>query len=135
MLRKISLLLITFILITAATIVAGADDESGITVYTNDIVTTDLDTTFIEGEVPVADGQEIVIQHGVHIIASKAMPKTGAPASFRIKVPAEYLDADAPVSLRVRATAGRKVSESLPAKVEITYKPRETQTVKTGSSE
>ena len=40
MLRKISLLLITFILITAATIVAGADDESGITVYTNDIVTT-----------------------------------------------------------------------------------------------
>ena len=135
MLRKISLLLITFILITAATIVAGADDESGITVYTNDIVTTDLDTTFIEGEVPVADGQEIVIQHGVHIIASKAMPKTGAPASFRIKVPAEYLDADAPVSLRVRATAGSKVSESLPAKVEITYKPRETQTVKTGSSE
>ena len=134
MLRKTLIITITCVLILAASLIVTAEDD-GFTVYSNDIVTTDLDATYIEGEVPVADGQDIVIQHGVMTIARKTMPQTGAPASFRIKIPAGELSADGAVSFRVRATAGKTVKETRPARVEISYKPREEQTINTGSEE
>lgn len=129
--KKTLIITISALIIAAASLFASAE-EADIVVYSNDIITTDLDATFIEGEIPVADGQEIVLQHGIKTIARKAMPQTGERATFRLKVPASVLSADSPVSLRIRATAGKTIGESLPAKITITYKPREEQTINTG---
>ena len=134
--RKISTIIIMAILIVASTLIVIAEDEIGIKVYNTELVTNDLNATYIEGEVPVADGQDIVLMHGILTIAKKSMPETGQPATFRIKVPAKELKDDGSItSLRVLATEGKTVKESLPVKTEITYKAREEQTIKTGSEE
>lgn len=135
LLRRISTSLIICILIVACTLIVIAEDETGIKVYNSELVTNDLNATYIEGEVPVADGQDIVVVHGILTVARKTMPETGQPAQFRIKIPASELNKDGVTSLRVKATDGKTVKESLPARVEISYKAKEDQTIKTGSNE
>ena len=136
LLRRISTSLIICILIVACTLVVIAEDETGIKVYNSERVTNDLNATYIEGEVPVADGQEIVVVHGILTVAKKTMPETGQPAQFRIKIPASELNKDGVTSFRVKATDGKNtVKESLPVRMEISYKAREEQTIKTGSEE
>ena len=136
LLRRISTSLIICILIVACTLVVIAEDETGIKVYNSELVTNDLNATYIEGEVPVADGQDIVVVHGILTVAKKTMPETGQPAQFRIKIPASELNKDGVTSFRVKATDGKNtVKESLPVRMEISYKAREEQTIKTGSEE
>ena len=128
-------LLIICIVLSAASIFAAAEDEAGITVYNTELVTNNLDATFIEGEVPLADGQDIVVLHGILPIARKTLPETGRPSRFRIKIPATEINADGVTSIRVKATEGKTIGESLPVRAEITYKPREKQKIETGKEQ
>ena len=133
--RKLSAILIMSILLVASTLIVIAEDEVGIKVYNTELVTNDLGATYLEGEVPVADGQDIVVVHGIETVARKTMPETGQPAQFRIKIPASQINEEGVTSLRVKATAGKTVEESLPVRAEITYKARKEQTIKTASEE
>ena len=136
MIRKLSAFLITCILLAAATVVVFAEqEEAGILIYNSEIVSNDLDATYIEGEIPVADGQEIIVTHGAMTVASKPMPQTGTKAEFRIKIPASVLDPEGVTSLRVKASAGATTEESLPARVSISYKQKEKQTIDTSSDD
>ena len=84
MIRKLSAFLITCILLAAATVVVFAEqEEAGILIYNSEIVSNDLDATYIEGEIPVADGQEIIVTHGAMTVASKPMPQTGTKSFCR----------------------------------------------------
>lgn len=131
--RIATVLLIICVMLAAGSLFPAAKDDPGIEVYNTELVTNDLDATYIEGEIPVADGQDIVVMHGILSIAKKTMPETGQPAKFRIKIPATEINKDKTTSIRVRATAGKTVPESLPVRAEITYKSKEEQTIKTGS--
>ncbi len=111
------------------------EESAGIRIYNSSLVTNDLKATYIEGEIPVADGQDIVVMHGLLPIARKTMPETGTVASFRIKIPESELNEKGVTALRIKSTEGRTEKESLPARVSITYKAKETQTISTSKKE
>ena len=132
---KISNILIMIcIMLMAAAGFAFAYDDSGIMINNPEIITGDLNATFIEGQVPVADGQEVQVLSGMKIIARKTMPETGTSALFRIKVPASQIDPAGVTPLRVRTTSGKTTEAGRPARVNITYKPKEAQKVKTAEN-
>ena len=84
--KGISILFLICAVILAGTLTVLAEEDQGLTVYNTRFVTNNKDATFIEGEVPVANGQTIILKAGFHAIAEKQMPNTGAAASFRIKI-------------------------------------------------
>ena len=85
-------LLICFVLLVGTQFVS-AEENQALTVYNTRLVTNDKEATFIEGEVPVANGQSIILKAGLRAVAEKKLPDTGMPAKFKIKVPAKKLKA------------------------------------------
>ena len=84
------------IIITSALLLVGAQfayakDSTGMTVFNTNLVTTDVDATYIEGKVDNAVGQTISVKIGPRSVAEKTMPNTGGEASFRIKIPGKFI--------------------------------------------
>ncbi|MBQ3428612.1 MAG: Ig-like domain-containing protein [Mogibacterium sp.] len=84
------------IIITSALLLVGAQfayakDSTGMTVFNTNLITTDVDATYIEGKVDNAVGQTISVKIGPRSVAEKTMPNTGGEASFRIKIPGKFI--------------------------------------------
>lgn len=132
--KGIRALLLICILILAGTLPASAEEEHGLTVYNTRFVTNNKAATFIEGEVPVANGQTITLKAGFLVIAEKQMPNTGEPASFRIKVPEKNIR-DKNVSVFYANERKEGVPQSKPVRVEVEYVERQKQKITTEDTE
>ena len=132
--RTINIIL-AICLITACTVMLSfAEDGSELTVYNTRIVTNDTDATYIEGEVPVARGQKIVVSNGFATIAAKTLPDTNEKAEFRIKIPSKKISKSRVTVVYVKADNGGDSSLILGKRVEINYKERKTQEISVADS-
>ena len=132
--KGISILFLICMIMLAGTLTALAEEDQGLTVYNTRFITNNKDATFIEGEVPAANGQTIVLKAGFHVVAEKQMPNTGAAASFRIKVPEKSIR-DKNVSVFYASERKDGVSQSKPVRVEVEYIERQKQEITTDDTE
>ena len=114
--------------------IAVAEEGSGPVIYNTRLVTNDKDATFIEGEVPIASGQTVVLRTGFRVIAEKKMPNTGMRAKFKIKVPAKKVKDD---KVSVLFVEERKNGDAISKaeRVELEYVERQKQKITTESKE
>ena len=133
--RTINIIL-AICLITACTVMLSfAEDGSELTIYNTRIVTNDTNATYIEGEVPVARGQEIVVSNGFATIAAKTLPDTNEKAEFRIKIPSKKISKSRVTVLYVKTeNNGGDSGMILGKRVEINYKERKTQEISVADS-
>lgn len=106
-----------------------AESTENMRVLSTNIVTNDIDATFIEGHVAVANGQTITVRSGLRDVAEKVMPNTGASAAFRIKVPGRNISTRKMTVFTVRELApetGKLVSRE---RVEVNYVERQKQEI------
>lgn len=132
--KGISILFLICVFMLACTLPALAEEDQGLSVYNTRFVTNNKDATFIEGEVPAANGQTIVLKAGFHVVAEKQMPNTGAAASFRIKVPAKNIR-EKNVSVFYASERKEGISLSKPVRVEVEYIERQKQKITTKDTE
>lgn len=133
--QKISVLILTICFVmTLGFFPAQAEDTDGLLVYNTRLITSDLDATYIEGEVTEAIGQTLYVRDGFRIVAEKKMPYTGSREKFKIKVPASSIDKE---SVTVMFVMERKDGDliSKEARVEVEYKERQKQEIKTAENE
>ncbi|MBQ6440351.1 MAG: Ig-like domain-containing protein [Mogibacterium sp.] len=128
--KGLSTLFLICVIILAGTLAVYAEENQGLTVYNTRFITNNKDATFIEGDVPVANGQTIVLKAGFHVIAEKQMPNTGKASSFRIKVPEESIR-DNNVSVFYASERKGGISQSKPVRVEVEYIERQKQKITT----
>ncbi|MBE6028440.1 MAG: hypothetical protein E7227_07615 [Clostridiales bacterium] len=123
-------------LITACTVMLSfAEDGSELTIYNTRIVTNDTNATYIEGEVPVARGQEIVVSNGFTTIAAKTLPDTNEKAEFRIKIPSKKISKSRVTVVYVKTENDASDSGMILGKrVEINYKERKAQEISTADN-
>ena len=62
-------------MVSSTSVYAGG--YSDVSVYSNDFVTNDIESTYIEGEVEVAEGQDIFVDQGLKTVAQMTIPDTG----------------------------------------------------------
>ena len=115
------------IAISSTSVYAGG--YSDVSVYSNDFVTNDIESTYIEGEVEVAEGQDIFVDQGLKTVAQMTIPDTGSRFSFRLKIPPACLNEDSSSVFRVYARSSGSVIKSIPVEVKVTYKPKQKQTI------
>ena len=126
-------LLICFVLFVGTQFVS-AEENQGLTVYNTRLVTNDKEATFIEGEVPAANGQTIILKAGLRAVAEKKLPDTGKPAKFKIKVPSKNIgEKSASVLYLIERKDGKNLGKG--ERVEIEYIERQKQTISTGETE
>lgn len=134
MLRKIMPLLTAIILTVLCTAAVAAEDSSTkISLSTSDIVTNDINSTYITGTITPAAGQKILVKQGFKTIVTKTVPASGGTESFMIKMPPSRLNTKGSAYFRVMAAEGTSDNGPDPVRVKITYKPREKQTIKTSN--
>ena len=131
--RKLLLILTICLTLLIGTQLVSAE-EAGLFVYNTRLITNDLNSTFVEGEVSSANGQTVVLKAGLRTIAEKSLPNTGARAKFKIRVPKENIIENRTTVLYA-AEQGEKSQGSKPVRVEIDYKERMKQEITTGSKE
>ena len=127
MLRRIHILAITTLIAAGSVFFVVAEDENDLTVYNSRIITSDINATYIEGEVARADGQQLVVSNGFTTVATKDLPSTGQKAKFRIRIPGKNIKDDKMTLLYVRSRDDGKAG--LGERVEIKYKKREKQEI------
>ena len=122
------LLLITIIL-SIFTIFPAAEDDFRI--YNPDTVTSDLDATFIQGDI-TANGQTITVTSPDGVIAEKIVPNTGGKYVFRIKIPRDSIKTEGITSYAVTAKTadGKKTTYA-----RIRYKAKKKQNIKIDKTE
>lgn len=132
----ILLLILTLVMSStqlAAAAGSGKDEESKeLIVYNSRLITNDKDATFIEGEVPVANGQTIALKTGLLTISEKKMPDTKTRAKFKIKVPGKNISDNGQTVLFVVDKDNREFGR---ARVELEYKERQDQEIKAESKD
>ncbi len=125
--------LICFVLLLSTQLVS-AEEKHELEIYNTRLVTNDKAATFIEGEVPVAQGQSIILKAGLHTVAEKKLPDTGMPSKFKIKVPAENIsDSNVAVLYAQEKKDGATLSKA--SRVEIEYIARQSQQITTDSTD
>lgn len=129
MLRKLHILNLVIICVLALTFVSVAEAEETLRIYNPKTVTSDLDATYIQGEVSRANGQTITVEGYNGVIAEKILPVTGKKCSFRIKVPRSEIKTDAVNSYAVTATTA-KGEEIKTTYAVIQYKARKEQEIR-----
>ena len=132
--KGIRVLFLICIILMTGTMLASAEEDQGLTVYNTRFITNNKDATFIEGDVPVANGQTIILKAGFHVIAEKQMPNTGKPANFRIKVPETNIR-DNNVSVFYASERKEGVPQSKSVRVEVEYVERQKQKITTEDTE
>ena len=118
------ILILTLLMLLMGVQFAVAEDGR-LKVYNTNLVTNDLDATYIEGSVPVANGQTIVVKHALFKVAEKTLPDTGAEESFRIKIPAKYISTNRMTVFNVKEKDGGAGDE----RVEVTYIEKKDQNI------
>jgi hypothetical protein len=132
--KKIRVMLLICMVLLIGTQIASAEENQGLTVYNTRLVTNDKDATFIEGEVPEANGQSIILKAGLRAVAEKKLPETGKPTKFKIKVPAQNISEKSAAILYISERKDGK-NLSKPERVEVEYIERQQQTISTDSAE
>ena len=110
-------------------------EEQSLVVDNTRIITSDKDSTYIEGTVDNSKGQSVVVKLGFREIAEKSMPSTGCKESFRIRVPSKYISDKRLTVLKVLekdAVDGNTVAKK---RVEISCIGREDQHISIGKKE
>ena len=128
-LKVINTILAVCLITACGVVLSFAEDEPELSIYNTRIITNDVDTTYIEGEVPVACGQRIIVSNGFTAIATKALPDTNAKAGFRIKIPANRISKSRVTVLYVRTDGGEGQNQLLGKRVEINYKEKKSQKI------
>ena len=124
-----------FILFTGFTVNVSAATHSDLCVYNAEQITSDLDATFITGEVRCSTGQTVSISNGEAVIASKVMPNTGTPSYFRIKIPRQYLNEDQDTSFAVTLISAEDPSDKQTTYSTIIYKEKKDQEIQVSDAE
>lgn len=133
--RKILSFLVALILTVLCTAVVAADDSSSEIQLTNsEIVTNDINSTYIAGTISPAAGQKILVKQGFKTIVTKTVPASGKTEAFMVKLPPSRLNTKGSSYFRVMAATGTSDSGPDPIRVKITYKPREKQTIEVPKS-
>lgn len=107
----------------------NAEEAENMRVLSTNIVTNDVDATYIEGNVAVANGQTITVRSGLRDVAEKVMPNTGKAAAFKIKVPGRNISTRKMTVFSVRELSpedGKLVSRE---RVEVNYVERQKQEI------
>ena len=132
--HRFRVLLIICVIMLSMMQIVSAEEEQGLTAYNTRLITSDKEVTFIEGEVPVANGQTIILRDGITSIAEKKMPDTGQKSSFRIKVPASVIeDEDVKVLFLEERKDGRALSKHV--RIEVEYIEKQKQQISADSKE
>ena len=133
--RTINIILAACLVAACTVMLSFAEDGSELTIYNTRIVTNDTNATYIEGEVPVARGQEIVVSNGFTTIAAKTLPDTNEKAEFRIKIPSKKISKSRVTVVYVKTENDASDSGMILGKrVEINYKERKAQEISTADN-
>lgn len=131
--RRITVISMIISIVAACSImlVFAADGiEAGeVKIHNTRLVTSDLNATYIEGDIDTAEGQQIIVSDGFRTIVSKALPDTKEPAHFRVKIPAEDIKKDKMTLLYVKASDNGSVGLHPGERVELDYKERKDQKI------
>lgn len=128
MIRKERILFLTIILMVAMSCVAFAGSDLDLRLYNSDIVTSDLDATFIQGIINMTDGNRIVIRNNEGFVTEKTLPSTGRGSSFRVKIPRDSIKQDRTTtfSVTVFSTEGEELDKDY---IRVSYKPKKKQQI------
>lgn len=128
MLRKIHIISILILIITAASICSFAAEGEPFCLYNSEIVTSNENATYIQGEVADAKGQTIVVKNVRGVVAEKKVPDIGGKYVFRIKLPKSVIRKSKITSFAVNAIDANdeKVWTSC---VRVEYKARKDQDI------
>ena len=128
LLRKLHFLTFLITCILAFTVISVAESEVRFHIYNPTTVTTNVDATYIQGDISRAKGQIIKVNGPEGLVAEKTLPDTGKKYSFRIKVPKESIKTDKINSYSVTATTaeGKQIRTTY---VVVKYKPRKDQSI------
>ena len=127
-----ALLLICFVMIFAAQVVS-AEESKELKIYNTRLVTNDKEATYIEGEVPISNGQTILLKAGLRVLAERQLPNTGMASKFKIKVPSKNISEKNVSVVYVQERNGDLQGKA--ERVEIEYKERKKQRIATDNKE
>ena len=133
--KKFSILYTLIILIIAATFCSfAAEDDVAFRVYNPKTTTSDLDATYIQGDINQAKGQKIVVTNHDGFVAEKILPNTGGMCSFRIKMPKSSISTDKTTSYAVTVFTpeGKEIKT---AYVRVEYKAKRKQRISVNEKE
>ena len=128
MLRKFRIISLILVLVLALPLSSYAADENSFRIYNSSTITSNLDATYIQGDVGRANGQKIEVKGVNGVVAEKQLPDTGEEYSFRIKIPRSAINEKRISSFAVTAfTAdGEKIRTTY---FRVRYKPRKEQEI------
>jgi hypothetical protein len=126
--RTIALIILVTMLFAGMQVAYAAKNDNMRVLSTN-IITSDVDATYIEGKVVKANGQTIKVRAGLRDVAEKVLPNTGKSVNFRIKIPGKYISKKRMMVFNVReldAESGKTLDRD---RVEVNYVEREKQNI------
>ncbi len=129
MLRKLRVVNILIMCVLAFTFVSVAQAEEPFRIFNSTTVTSNLDATYIQGDVSKASSQKITVKDHKGIVAEKTLPNTGERCTFRIKVPRSAIETEQINSFAVTAWSaqGEEIKSTFAV---IEYKPRKEQEIR-----
>ncbi|MCQ2563563.1 MAG: hypothetical protein MJ128_03620 [Mogibacterium sp.] len=129
MLRKVRIITIALLLALALPVCSMAADETSFRIYNSSTVTSNLDATYLQGDVSAACGQKIEVKGTDGVVAEKQLPNTGAKYKFRIKIPRAALSEKGVNSFAVTAMTaeGEKIRTTY---FRVRYKARKDQEIR-----
>lgn len=135
MFRKTSITtLLSIAILFSLPVFAIAEDRLPLRVYNPKMVTSDLDATYIRGEVSEAIGQKIVVNNTDGVVAEKVLPNTGDACEFRIKLPKSSINTDNTTMYAVTAqdSLGERIRTTY---VRVSYKAKKAQQINLNNDE
>ena len=128
MLRKLRVINIALILVLAMTCFPAAADEVVFRVYNPTSVTSDLDATYIQGDISEAKGQTVAVTNTGGTVAEKKLPNTGKRYTFRVKIPKASINKDRTnfYSVTAYTAKGKMIRTTF---VRISYKEKKKQKI------
>ena len=111
-----------------------AADDVNFRVYNPKTVTSNLDATYIQGDISRAQGQTVVVSNSDGFTTERKLPNTGNRYVFRIKVPKSSINPNKITSYAVTALSpeGETIKTTY---VRVRYKARKKQQIKVNDKE
>lgn len=130
-LRKLSIFNISIIAFLAFALlqISFAADDVTFRVYNPKTVTSNLDATYIQGDISKAAGQRIVVSNSDGFVAEKELPNTGRRYAYRIKIPKSSINSRGVTSyaLTVISPKGETIKTTY---ARVSYKARKKQEIR-----
>ncbi len=106
-------------------------DSGNIRLDDREMLTRDLEHTYINGTASVMSGQKITVKSGWKTVAETTLPETGEPGTFSIRVPESEIHKKGYTSFSVTGYMPDSGAKTPRMNIRVKYKPKSKQNIKT----